>query len=231
MKVAIVSPLSKKPILNAIKKFGFEVNEKNPEMVVCYGGDGTILYAERIFPGVPKLVIKKPFSLCKKCEYKLGLLEKILKKISEGTYEIKEEMKLETKVKNRKILALNEIQIHNKNPTRAIKFSVYVEGKKYENLIGDGAIVSTPYGSTAYYSSTGGKPFKKGIGVSFNNLHRRKIKSFVLPENSLVKIKVLRGPAWVIADNYEKFIELKDGDKIVVKAAKEKAKFIDIKFK
>ncbi|MEM5882828.1 MAG: hypothetical protein QXQ77_01130, partial [Candidatus Aenigmatarchaeota archaeon] len=189
MKVALVSPLKKERILKALKKFGFEVDEKNPEIVVCYGGDGTILYAERIFPEIPKLVIKKPLSVCKKCEYKLSDLKKVLREVSKRNYEIVEEIKLEARAKGKKLIALNEIQLHNKNPVRAIKFSVYADRKKYENLIGDGVIISTPYGSTAYYSSTGGKPFKKGIGISFNNLHRKKIKSFVLPENSSVRIK------------------------------------------
>jgi NAD kinase len=230
MKVAIVSPLSKKRISKEVKRFGFEISKK-PDFVVCYGGDGTILHAERIFPGIPKLVIKKSSSVCKKCEYSINLLKKVLEKISKGNFKVIEEMKLEARVKNQKLLALNEIQVHNKNPVRAIKFSLYTKGKKFENLMGDGVIVSTPYGSTAYYSSTGGKPFKKGIGISFNNLHRKKIKSFVIPENSSVKIKILRGPALVLADNYEKFIEVDKGSKITVKKSEERAKFVKVNFK
>ncbi|MEM5793646.1 MAG: hypothetical protein QXS48_04800 [Candidatus Aenigmatarchaeota archaeon] len=227
MRIAIVSPLKKERILRVAKKFGFEISDKKPELVVCYGGDGTILYAERVFPGILKLVIKKPTSVCKKCEYKLSELNKVLREVSKRNYEIVEEVKLEARVKGKKLFALNEIQLHNKNPARAIKFSVYAEGRKFENLLGDGVIVSTPYGSTAYYSSTGGKPFKKGIGISFNNLHRKKIKSFVIPENSSVRIKVLRGPALVLADNYEKFVEILKG-RVEIKKAKEKARFVKI---
>ncbi|MGC8812249.1 MAG: hypothetical protein ACP5O8_01525 [Candidatus Aenigmatarchaeota archaeon] len=227
MRLAIVSPLKKDRILKAVKKFGFEVDEKNPDFILCYGGDGTVLYAERVFPGIPKLVIKKPSSICKKCEYKINSLNRVLKKVSDKNYKIIEEMKLEARTKGKKLIALNEVQVHNKNPVRAIKFSLHAKRKRFENLFGDGVIISTPYGSTAYYSSTGGKPFKKGIGISFNNLHRRKIKSFVLQENSSVKIKVLRGPALVLADNSEEFVEVSKGS-VRIKKAKEKARFIKV---
>lgn len=228
MKVAIVSKLKTKKIERILEKFNFDIVKKKPEIVLCYGGDGTTLYSERIFPGIPKIVIKKPSSSCRKCEYTLDHLKEILKKISSGKYEIVEEDKLVAIVKNKKLIGLNEIQIHNKMPTRAIRFSVRVGNKNFEDLSGDGAIVSTPFGSTAYYSSTGGKPFRKGIGISFNNLHNKKINSLLVTENSKIKIRILRGPAWVVADNYEKFIEVDKDNKVLIENAKEKARFIYI---
>ncbi|MEM7821594.1 MAG: hypothetical protein QXX38_02150 [Candidatus Aenigmatarchaeota archaeon] len=231
MKVAIVSKSDVKKFKGILKKFGFNVVKKNPDIVLCYGGDGTVLYSERIFPGVPKIVVKKPLSVCRKCEYSIKELNYVLNSIARRDYKIVEKTKVLGIAKNKKLIGLNEVQLHNKIPTRAIRFSIKVNGKFFGEILGDGVIISTPFGSTAYYSSTGGRPFKKGIGISFNNPFNKKIKSIVVPENSKIEIKVIRGPAWFIADNYEKFVELKEGDKIVVKAAKEKAKFIDIKHK
>lgn len=227
-RIAIVSKFETKEIEGTIKKFGFDIVRKDPDFVLCYGGDGTILRSERFFPEIPKIVIKKGSSVCRKCDYTLDYLKTILERIIKGRYKIIEESKLVAKSKNKKLVGLNEIQLHNKIPTRAIRFFLKVNGRKIDSLLGDGVIVSTPFGSTAYYSSTEGKPFKKGIGISFNNLHKRKIKSFVVPENSRIEVRIKRGPAWIIADNYEKFIGVDRGDKVLIQKAEEEARFVEI---
>ena len=101
-----------------------------------------------------------------------------------------------------------------------------VDGKNYNELIGDGVIIATPFGSTAYYKATGGKSFEKGIGISFNNLHNRNAKSFVVLEDSVVKMTVNRGPALLLADNNEKCIELESGDTMTVRKSESVANFI-----
>ncbi len=225
-KVAIVSKLDVSRIKDVLNKYNFKIS-KDPDFVISYGGDGTILFSERLYPSIPKLIIKKN-RICRKYEYMLGDLEKVLRKIKEGDFEIIEEMKLRTVKNGYNLLALNEIQIHHKFPTKAIRFSLQTNGHKFENLIGDGVVVSTPFGSLAYYKVTGGKPFKKGIGISFNNLYNRKEKSFVVDENLEIKIKILREEGFLSEDNNENIIELKEGDTVFIKKAKEKAKIISV---
>ncbi|TAL48484.1 NAD(+)/NADH kinase, partial [archaeon] len=191
------------------------------------GGDGTILLAERMFPGIPKLAVKHA-NICHRCELGKDELDMSLEKIKQGKFFITEQIKLEASAKGKKLVGLNEIQVHTRTPIQAIRFSVNAGNKHFENLIGDGIIVATPFGSTAYYRSTGGKLFKKGIGISFNNLHPKHVKSFTIPENSPVEIRVNREPAYLIADNNEKFIPLNPGDKVIVKKSKHAARFIQL---
>jgi NAD+ kinase len=221
----IVSRIEASQIKDALKKNGFKIVERNPDFVVCYGGDGTVLFSERKFPEVPKLVVKRKNTF-RECDYTLYDFENILFKIREEKFKIRKEMKLETNFENEKLVGLNEIQIRAKLPTHAIRFSVFVDGKQFDNLIGDGVIVATPFGSTGYYRSTGGRKFNRGIGISFNNLHNKKIKSFVVPESSLIRVKVNRGPTWVLADNYERFLELKDSVVSTIRKSKSVANFI-----
>lgn len=204
---------------------GFELVNKNPDFIVCYGGDGTVLFSERKFPEIPKLIIKTSRA-CREYDYPLSALKELLSKIKAGNYQIYSEMKLETVAKGQRLVGLNEIQIHLKLPIYAVRFSLSADGKKYDELIGDGVIVATPFGSTAYYKATGGKSFEKGIGISFNNLHNIDATSFVVSEDTVVKLTVTRGPAWLLADNNEDFVDVNAGDSITVKKSESVANFI-----
>ena len=204
---------------------GFELVENNPDFIVCYGGDGTVLFAERTFPGIPKLIIKTS-RCCRMYDYTLADLDGLLSRIQTIDYRLHTEMKLEAEVKGKKLVGLNEIQIHLKFPIYAIRFSLSVDGRVYDELIGDGVVIATPFGSTAYYKATGGKCFENGIGISFNNLHNRDEESFVVSENSVVTLSVSRGPAWLLADNNEDFVELGIGDLVMIKKSEGAANFI-----
>ena len=209
-----------------LKEYGFSTVDKNPDFVLVYGGDGSVLHAERQFPSIPKLLIKRT-ELCRKCDYTFESLKSILPKIRADNFKIRREMKLEANFKNKRVTALNEIQLHTKLPIRAVRFSLSANGKEFENLIGDGVIVSTPFGSSAYYSSAGGKKFSKGIGICPNNLHNKKINSFIVPDNSKIEIKITRDNAWFAVDNNENLISVRANDAIIIKKSKEVAKFLE----
>ena len=224
-KVLVVFRHDDSEVRKVLAEEGFMVVEENPDFIVCYGGDGTVLFSERKFPEVPKLIIKTSRA-CRMYDYALSDLRELLSKIKAGDYQIHSEMKLETEAKGERLVGLNEIQVHLKLPIYAVRFSLSVDGKEYDNLIGDGVIVATPFGSTGYYNATGGTSFKKGIGVSFNNLHNKNAKNFVVPDDSIVKLTVTRGPAWLLADNNENFVELDAGDAVTVRKSGSVANFI-----
>jgi len=225
MKVAICSSIEKEKLKKILSDYGFEVVNKKPDFVLCYGGDGTILYAERLYLGIQKLIIKTTGE-CREYDYHPKLLDSILKKVRDHNYLVLEELKLEALYKNKILIGLNEVQIHTKLPTRAVRFSIFVDNKKFENLVGDGAIVSTPFGSTGYYLATGGRQFKEGIGLSFNNLHSKKIFPFIVSENSKIRIRIDRDSAILLSDNNPKYFSLEKGDEINVQKSSETARFI-----
>ena len=224
-RVLVVSRQDTSKINSLLVAEGFKVVERNPDFIVCYGGDGTVLFSERNFPEVPKLIIKTS-RVCRKCDHTLDNLKDLLSNIREDNYCLHKKIKLETETKGKKLVGLNEIQVHPKLPIYAVRFSLSVDGKEYKDLIGDGVIVATSFGSTGYYEATGGKRFEKGIGISFNNLHNGKMKSFVVPEDSIVKLTVSRGPAWLLADNNKNFIELRAEDTVTIRKSSSVANFI-----
>lgn len=225
MKTAIISQNDKKWLIKILKTHGFEIVHKNPDLVIANGGDGTILYSERLYPGIPKVAVKTS-KVCRKCDYTPQHFDILLHRIANKKYKIIEMAKVEARFKGKRLVALNEIQVRHKNPTVAIRFSVSLNGKKIENIIGDGVIVATPFGSTAYYKSAGGKAFKRGMGIVFNNMYSDGERSFVLPDKAKIRVRVDREDAFLIRDNDNKFYTVKSGEQVTISLAKEKARFL-----
>lgn len=228
MKVAVVGR-AKEFIENRLPDYGLKLNKKNPDVVISFGGDGTALLAERIYPSIPRILIKHS-KICVKC--KEHDFSKVLTGLKERRFKIIEEIKVEgivNKDPKKKLIGLNEIGIHHKIPTKTIRLQVKVNGKVIENeVIGDGVIIATPYGSSAYFYSITRKRFSKGLGIAFNNPKRR-TKSRIVKDDSEIEIKFLRGHGLMTADNNEKMFSIKSGDIVTVRKLSKKAKIIELK--
>jgi NAD+ kinase len=229
MKFAIISKSGNiKRIAEILSMFDIDIDSNNPDFVITHGGDGTILKAERKYPSVPKITIRASEGGFK-CNYTENDLEDVIIKIDNGTYKIKEETKLETTFQGRKYLSLNEVQIHNSSPIKAIRFSMYMDTLPlFENIVGDGAVVATPFGSSGYFSSIGGEKFSKGIGIGLNNPFNVKLKPIIIDSgfDPNICIKILRDDGLLLFDNDENIIGIKGGDEINVKISKMTAKFV-----
>lgn len=227
MKIAVIGKIGTdaRYFKKDIEKAGFELTDKNPNFVISYGGDGTLLVTERIFPGIPKLSIKNS-STCQKC-FDIPLIE-ALNKIKKQEYQIEKLIKLECSVNGeQKLICMNDFVIRNDVPTHALRFEIEVNNKKHKHLIGDGIVVATPFGSTGYFNSITRRPFHQGIGIAFNNLTKPK-PHLLINDQSTINIKIQRRTGVLVADNNQKFINLKEGDIITIKKSKEIAQIIKL---
>jgi len=227
IKAAVIArdPSALKRIREKLKNSSFAIDEKNPDIVFIYGGDGSILCSEKLYPGIKKVAIRGS-KTSKTCFYEEVTLDKIISRIKQGAYDVQEYTKVSAKYHQRKIDALNEIQVRSSHPFVALRFSVYIDGTlKHEDVIGDGILVSTPFGSGAYYYSIGGEPFEKGLGLGINNPHER-IKSYVIPDDSVITIEIKRGDALLIRDNDEYMVNLKAKDRVIIRKSSEVARFL-----
>ena len=225
-RVWVESSRPKDELEKLVRDAGFKLDEKEPEVVITYGGDGSILHAEAKYPGIPKLPIREN-TISSKCEsYSIGQIPKILAKLSEGKYKTYEQTKVEAYFGGRSLIGLNEVQIHTKVPTHAIRFSFEMGKIKIGELIGDGLVAATPHGSTAYYRSMGGKPFGKGIRIAFNNTWPR--RKPVELKGGVAIVKLLRDNAWLAADNNPEMASLKPGDTVEIRQCESRAVFVKV---
>lgn len=194
MKVLLYGRASKN-IESLVKKLGFQLVVSNPEAAISYGGDGTLLSTERRFPHIPKLPLRSSFAY-KKCSEHED--EVVLKKFLAGKFKLKEYKKLVTTILYKNFFALNDFVVRNSDTTHSIRFKTSSTNDKL--LIGDGVVISTPIGSTAYFKSITNKSFTSGFGLAFNNT-TEKISPVIFKDKDQVTVNLIRGKATLSFDN------------------------------
>ncbi|MFH1426617.1 MAG: hypothetical protein ABIG66_04305 [Candidatus Kerfeldbacteria bacterium] len=225
MKIQVIG-LQRSDLISYIKKNHPKITivEKDPELIICYGGDGTLLYGERMYPGVPKVLLRNSL-ICNLCA-KIAK-DEIPQLLLEKKFTIVEHIKLEGSYDGKSLKALNDIVVAHPNVNGTLRAIVYVNGKKYGGeILGDGLIIATPIGSTGYFQSITRSNFQTGIALAFNNSVKI-INHVVLKEDSKIEVEVTRGPGVLAADNDEDQISLTTGDKVRVEASGEKAQLVE----
>lgn len=226
-RIAIVgkTETGRSQLRRAARQMGFRIVApcQKPGAVLVTGGDGTLLRAERLYPGIPKVPIRES-SLCVLCNNKPAT--HALHALRKGNWSVQEILKLEAVHKGKRLFGASDIVVRNKNPAHAIRFVLHVNKKRVGDvLIGDGIVVATPLGSTGYYRSVARKTFAKGVGLAFNNLTRA-LKHRVLPANTPVTLRMVRGQAHLVADNNPRVLLVQENDSVTIRTAMEKTRII-----
>ncbi len=211
-----------------IREYGFEVVDKDPNMVISFGGDGSFLYAERMYPGVPKLITRNK-SICKRCAD--GEFKELMDRIAEKRYVIREYNKLKAVInKGKKQIertATNDIIIRNLEQFHAIRFSLYSENKQINGeFIGDGVVAAGPFGSTGYYYSITKTDIKEGIGLALNNTTTK--ENHYTFKDKTIRFVLNRNSAGLSIDNDTDIIKLEPGDTVEISTSDDKSRVIDI---
>jgi NAD+ kinase len=122
-----------------------------------------------------------------------------------------------------RLTGINDIFIHNFARESALRYQVWINDELYSNeVVGDGAGVATVHGSTAYYRSITHSTFRVGLGLAFSN-STEVVNHLVIPDDAVVKIKIIRGPAVVVADNSPEQPVIAQGGEVVIHKAVETA--------
>lgn len=127
------------------------------DCAIVLGGDGTILQAAYDLneTRIPIFGINMG-TLGFLADTELQNLEESLEKLINDEYIIEERIMLRVKYKEHTELALNDVVITRNGFSRVINLGVYINDRYVNDYSGDGIIVATPTGSTAYNLSAGG---------------------------------------------------------------------------
>ena len=199
---------------------------KKCDLIITIGGDGTIL---RIAPkaavyNIPILSVNIG---------KLGFMTelepdelKYLDKYFAGEFEYDSRIMLNSGLYRNgtmiySAIALNDTVITKGDILRTIDIKAYVDNLPIVSFSGDGVIISTPTGSTAYSMSAGGPildPISKNIVITPICAHIAYVKSIVVPYEKIITIKIEeldQKSAFLSLDGGE-IIRLCVGDSIVI---------------
>ncbi|WP_277678588.1 NAD kinase [Gracilibacillus dipsosauri] len=189
-----------------LEGFSLEYDEKEPELVISVGGDGTFLeafhtYQDRLehtaFIGI------HTGHLGFYADWLPDEVEKLIIEIAKKPYEIVEYPLLDIVIypagekKAKQFLALNEASVKSADGT--VVLDVFIKGAHFERFRGDGLCISTPSGSTAYNKALGGAiihPSLKALQItemaSINNRVFRTVGSpLILPKHHVCELKPL----------------------------------------
>jgi len=196
------------------------------DMLVVFGGDGTLLMAGRLAMGsdVPILGINMGgfgFMTVVNLDEMLDAMEVIL----DGKCSVSRRMMLNVSVEGTQHPAFNDVVINRGNLSRMVNLETFVDGKYLGTFKADGLIISTPTGSTAYSLSSGGPiimPELNSIIVNPICPHTLTNRPIVLPPEAVVEVVVWtkEGEASVTLDGQDLFI-LRSGDRVNIRKSKD----------
>ena len=174
-----------------------QVFKEKLDLLVVLGGDGTLLNVAREMSKkctVPIFGINTG-NLGFLSSTEISAIDESIYKLKNGEYTVDRRMMLHCQIGAEKSdtveNALNDIVVARGTPSRMVKFQIFVDGKLYSTFKGDGLIVATPTGSTAYSFSAGGPfiyPNLDLITLTPICPHTKSMQTMVLSGDSIIEI-------------------------------------------
>ena len=199
------------------------------DLLVVFGGDGTMLRVAREIAGsrTPVLGVNVG-GLGFLTAVPSAHLSQALRCIWNGEFKFESRVLLQAtggcKGKKVSLTALNDIVVGRGIASRLIELDVSVDGDPLTRYRGDGLIVSSPTGSTAYSLAAGGAvvfPTAEVFALTPICPHTLSNRSLILPLTATIEVKVASPrPATILSVDGQVVSELAPGDKITMKRAR-----------
>jgi len=170
------------------------IEEMDADMIVCLGGDGTILHAvHRIPHSTPILGVNYGV---------VGFMPQIEPKDAESEisrlvkgFNVIELMRLSVSVNGNELPpALNEAVLVTSRPAKIAQFHIEVDGRLLDEYRADGIVLSTPTGSTAYAMSAGGPIIDRHVDATLIvpvAPYKLTARPWVVPGSSKITVRTM----------------------------------------
>ena len=210
-----------------------EILAKECDFLVTIGGDGTLISVARRSIKFSKPILGINLGT-------LGFLTSVLPEELDAflndfladNYAIDSRMMIKATINKNKTIAFNDIVLKSKSVVHMVNIEAFVDGKKFNSYYGDGLVVSTPTGSTAYNLSSGGPvvyPLTDAFIVTPISAHSLTQRPLVLPADFEIELKTPdENGAMVLIDGQDIY-ELKKDESVKIKIANQKSKLIRAK--
>ncbi|RAP53148.1 MAG: NAD(+) kinase [Methanosphaera sp. rholeuAM130] len=183
-------------VLTIYNEYSTNLKDMTSDIVLCIGGDGTVLYAQHTLS--PKKIPVLGINMGT-----VGFLTEVdpedifecLDKLLSYDFFIEERMQLDINCDNEWKTVLNELVLMTNQPAKMLDLTVRVDDEIVDEIHADGLIISTPNGSTAYAMSAGGPIVDPRVDASLIipicpfKLNSRPI---IVPSSSTITIKFNR---------------------------------------
>jgi NAD+ kinase len=176
---------------------GMEECVSKADILVAFGGDGTILAAARAVGGRGTPILGVNLG-------KLGFLAEVAPEEMHGMisdiiaekFVVEDRLVLEATspaLPGRTLHAINDLVVDKSRSPRLIDIETYIDGAFAVTYRGDGLIISTPTGSTAYALSNGGPivtPMSGVIGITPISPHTLSGRPLIVPDTTAIRVVV-----------------------------------------
>ncbi|MBP7225750.1 MAG: NAD(+)/NADH kinase [Aliarcobacter sp.] len=200
------------------------------DFLISVGGDGTLLSVVRKSFKYDKPVLGINLgTLGFLTDISMHQLPNFIKDLKNNIYKIDGRMMIEGSVNLNKFVAFNDIVISRKSISSMIKIAAKIDGKHFNSYFGDGVIISTPTGSTAYNLSVGGPivyPLTEAFIVTPVAPHSLTQRPLVMPADFEIEFKITDNQGAVVIVDGQDIYEVEQNQSIKIKSAPKKAKMI-----
>ena len=207
---------------------GFHRMCQEVDLLISLGGDGTLLSLVRKSYGYDKPILGiNAGNLGFLADTPIDLVDELLDRLIIGDYRIDNRMLIAGYINKIKFYAFNDVVVSRPTISHMVKIDASIDNDWFNTYRGDGLIISTPTGSTAYNLSLGGPimyPLSKVFIMTPVAPHSLTQRPLVVPSDFTINL-TSPDELVIIVDGQENYI-LKDGEKLVIKGAKMSAKLL-----
>jgi NAD+ kinase len=206
------------------------------EMVIVLGGDGSFLRAAELaqHASVPVLGINLG-RIGFLAEAEADHLEEALHQVVRKQYSVENRMTLDVTIRVDDVIvdrgwALNEASLENQSRLGVLEVVLEVDGRPVSSFGGDGVLIATPTGSTAYAFSAGGPivwPELEALLVIPSNAHALFARPLVTSPKSIIAVETLAGShAGLVFCDGRRTLQLPAGGRLEVVRGKHPVRWV-----
>jgi NAD+ kinase len=201
---------------------------RSAELVLVLGGDGTLIHAASLLQGKPVPILGVNMG-------KLGFMTEVpqselyvaLEEVLAGTAQVAERMKLRVHLHRGgaaeravDMEVLNDVVLSKGALSRMVELEIRCGGSFVSTLRGDGIIVATPTGSTAYALSAAGPildPSMRGVVLAPICPHTLTQRPLVVTDDKTVELWIRNDSEVYLTLDGQKGMKLQRGDRVQAK--------------